>query len=83
MLPETLAIAVKAFQGQLEVCSKQHPGKRQAGYRSFPGKHRLEFQPGAAHAREPAVLQGLTTMVRLCEITLHNRAVQQQSSMAD
>ena len=59
---EIVAIAVNSFQGQLKVCSKQQPGKRHTGYRSFSGKHRLEFQPGAAHATGPRVLQGMFSM---------------------
>ena len=68
---ETFAIAAKAFQGQLEVCSKQLPGNRHSGYRSFPGKHRLEHRPGADCA---GVLQGLTTMVSLTRQSL-NRCI--------
>ena len=62
---DTLAVATKAFQGQLEVCSKQLPGNRYRGYRSFPAKHKLEYQTGAGRDQDLGVLQGLATMVSL------------------
>ncbi len=43
----TLVLAVKAFQGQLEVCRRQ-PHSDMAGYRSFPQKQWLEY-----HATQP------------------------------
>lgn len=59
----TLAIATKAFQGQLEVCSKQPTLNRLPGYKSFPMKQRLEYHPGDKVLGALGVLQHLATTV--------------------
>ena len=58
----TLVLAVKAFQGQLEVCSKQ-PHSDLAGYRSFPQKQRLEHRTGDAALGDLGVLNHLANTV--------------------
>lgn len=58
----TLLLAVKAFQGQLEVCSKQ-PHSDLAGYRSFPQKQRLEYRMGDAVLGDLGVLNHLANTV--------------------
>ena len=58
----TLELAVKAFQGQLEVCSKQ-PHSDLADYRSFPQKQRLEYRTGDAALGGLCVLNHLASTV--------------------
>ena len=58
----TLVLAVKAFQGQLEVCSKQ-PHSDMAGYTSFPKKQRLEYRTGDAALGDLGVLSHLAKTV--------------------
>ena len=67
----TLVLAVKAFQGQLEVCRKQ-PHNGLAGYRSFPQKQRLEYRIGDAALGNLGVLDYLANTVPvLTEIGIH------------
>jgi len=58
----TLVLAVKAFQGQLEVCSQQ-PRSDLAGYRPFPQKQRLEYRTGDAALGDLGVLNHLANTV--------------------
>ena len=60
----TLTVAAKAFQGQLEVCSKQPPEGRLAGFRSFPQKQRLDYRPGDAVLGNVGVVQHLAVTVQ-------------------
>ena len=51
-----LAIAAKALQSQLELCSEQPVQNRYAGFKSFPRKQQLEYNvgsPGLDHATAP------------------------------
>ena len=74
---DNLAIAAKAFQAQLEVCSKWLPGNMRTRYRCFPGKHKLEHRTVASEVGELGVLQGLATMVRFPADPWHAEFAQQ------
>ena len=63
---ETLAVAVKAFQAQLEVCSKQAPQQRHAGFTQHARKQRLEFRAGDGALGQLGLLQSIATTVRGC-----------------
>ena len=58
-----LAIAVKAFQAQLEVLDKQQPQNRHAGYKQLGRKQRLEFCSGDSALGQLGMLQGVATTV--------------------
>ena len=60
----TLAIAVKAFQAQLEVLNKQLPLNRHAGFKQLARKQRLEFRAGDSALGQLGLLQSLATTVR-------------------
>ena len=59
-----LAVAVKAFQAQLEVLDKQQPQHRHAGYKQLGTKQRLEFCSGDSTLGQLGMLQGVATTVR-------------------
>ena len=75
----TFAIAVKAFQAQLEVLNKQQPQNRHAGYKQLGGKQRLEFRAGDSALGQLGMLQEVATTVRdlswffahLCQVLYH------------
>lgn len=61
---DTLAVAVKAFQAQLEVLSKQPPQSRHAGFTQLARKQRLEFCAGDHALGQLGLLQGLAITVQ-------------------
>lgn len=61
---DTLAIAVKAFQAQLEVLNKQPPQSRHAGFKQLPRKQRLEFRAGDSALGQLGLLQSLAITVQ-------------------
>ena len=66
----TLVLAAKAFQGQLEVCSKQ-PHSDLAGDRSFPQKQRLEYRTGDVALGDLGVLTHLAKTVPVFAANAH------------
>ena len=58
-----LAIAAKALQGQLELCSEQPVQNRYAGFKSFPRKQLLEYHKGSPVFQDLTMLQHLNNEV--------------------
>ena len=69
-IDDTLAVAVKAFQAQLEVFSKQSPRHTHVGFKQLARKRRLEFRVGDEALGQLGLLQGVATTVRDCNATL-------------
>lgn len=63
-IARTLAIAVSAFQSQLEVLDKQPPQNRPAGFKQLDRQHRLEFRAGDSALGQLGMLQGVAIAVR-------------------
>ena len=68
---DTLAIAVKAFQAQLEVLNRQPPTHRHAGFTQLATKQRLEFRAGDKALGQLGLLQGLAITVQFLQSTPH------------
>ena len=64
----TVAVAASAFQAQLRVWNKQPAQSRQAGFKAFPRKQRLEFRHGDNELGQLRSLQQLAVDVRLTAI---------------
>lgn len=61
---DILTIAVKAFQAQLEVLSKQPPQDRRPGFKQLARKQRLEFRVGDTALGQLGLLQGVAVTVQ-------------------
>ena len=60
---ETLTIAVKAFQAQLEAWSKQPTPNRHAGFKQLAKRQRLEFRVGDDTLGQLGLLQSVAITV--------------------
>ena len=69
----TLAVAAKALQGYMQLCSTQPAMARCAGYTEFPCKQRLEYQAGSPAPQGVVLLQHVLNDVR-CHGTCCDKA---------